>query len=92
MNMTRIKKRFVSTFMFMVCTVHAATLVQNYRSHHTLLELPNKLFYNGQLVAAAKQDLVCPPEWSLAAQSSTVRPFADLTTASASVQRSTRGN
>ena len=42
----------------------AATLVQNYRSHSTLLDIPNTLFYNGTLVAAADQSQLLPPSWS----------------------------
>ena len=40
------------------------TLVQNYRSHSSLLHIPNKLFYNQTLVAAADQSQLLPPAWS----------------------------
>ena len=40
------------------------TLVQNYRSHSSLLHIPNKLFYNQTLVAAADQAQLLPPAWS----------------------------
>ena len=40
------------------------TLVQNYRSHSSLLHIPNKLFYNQTLVAAADQSQLQPPAWS----------------------------
>ncbi|KAK9799412.1 hypothetical protein WJX73_005424 [Symbiochloris irregularis] len=43
------------------CTVQ---LVRNYRSHSTLLRLPNALFYNDSLQAAADQRTVLPPEWA----------------------------
>jgi putative helicase MOV10L1 len=38
-------------------------LLANYRSHASLLNLPSKLFYRGQLVAAADPDSVLPPQW-----------------------------
>lgn len=38
-------------------------LLANYRSHASLLNLPSKLFYRGQLVAAADPDSVVPPQW-----------------------------
>ncbi|KAL4522814.1 hypothetical protein Ndes2437A_g07565 [Nannochloris sp. 'desiccata'] len=38
-------------------------LLANYRSHESLLNLPSKLFYRGQLVAAADPDSVLPPQW-----------------------------
>jgi len=44
--------------------VPAANLVQNYRSHTTLLEVPNTLFYQGTLVASADQSQLLPPRWS----------------------------
>ena len=39
--------------------------MRNYRSHATLLRLPNTLFYNDTLVAAADQTLVLPPAWAV---------------------------
>lgn len=38
-------------------------LVANYRSHASLLHLPSKLFYRGQLLAAADPRSVLPPKW-----------------------------
>ncbi|KAK9825126.1 hypothetical protein WJX81_000626 [Elliptochloris bilobata] len=39
-------------------------LVRNYRSHASLLQVPNKLFYEQRLEAAAPQDaLLAPPAW-----------------------------
>ena len=39
-------------------------LVRNYRSHATLLAVPNQLFYDGRLEAAAPQDaLLAPAAW-----------------------------
>lgn len=37
--------------------------MQNYRSHSTLLAIPNALFYNQTLVAAADQSKLLPPAW-----------------------------
>ena len=42
----------------------AGQLVRNYRSHSTLLRLPNTLFYRETLQAAADQRAVLPPEWA----------------------------
>jgi superfamily I DNA and/or RNA helicase len=38
-------------------------LVRNYRSHSTLLQVPNRLFYGESLVAAGKQAQLLPPRW-----------------------------
>jgi putative helicase MOV10L1 len=38
-------------------------LLANYRSHASLLNLPSKLFYRGQLLAAADPDSVLAPQW-----------------------------
>lgn len=43
----------------------AVQLVRNYRSHASLLHLPNRLFYNDTLVAAADQSIVLPPTWAV---------------------------
>ena len=51
-------KSIITIFLF------AATLVQNYRSHSTLLDIPNNLFYHGSLVAAANQEELRPPAWT----------------------------
>lgn len=40
-------------------------LVQNYRSHQSLLSLPSKLFYNDKLLAAADACSVLAPRWRL---------------------------
>lgn len=39
-------------------------LVDNYRSHKRLLDLPSRLFYNGMLRACAPAAAVAPPHWS----------------------------
>ncbi len=44
--------------------VHAVMLRLNYRSHASLLALPNRLFYANQLEAAADQHAVRPLPWS----------------------------
>lgn len=44
--------------------MRAGQLVKNYRSHATLLHLPNALFYNETLQAAADQREVLPPQWA----------------------------
>ena len=42
----------------------AGMLVRNYRSHASLLAVPNQLFYEERLEAAAPQDaLLAPPAW-----------------------------
>ncbi len=41
----------------------AGILRQNYRSHASLLSIPNRLFYGDQLQAAADQQLLRPPQW-----------------------------
>lgn len=42
----------------------AGMLVRNYRSHASLLRVPNQLFYEDRLEAAAPQDaLLAPPAW-----------------------------
>jgi hypothetical protein len=38
-------------------------LVRNYRSHSTLLQIPNLLFYDNFLIAAAEQAALLPPQW-----------------------------
>ena len=38
-------------------------LVRNYRSHASLLAIPNRLFYADELVAAADQAALLPPRW-----------------------------
>ena len=45
-------------------TPATSMLVANYRSHASLLDLPSKLFYRGQLVAAADPSSVLPPNWN----------------------------
>ena len=40
----------------------AGILRQNYRSHASLLSIPNRLFYGDQLQAAADQQLLRPPQ------------------------------
>ena len=42
----------------------AGILRQNYRSHASLLSIPNRLFYGDQLQAAADQDALRPPQWA----------------------------
>ena len=38
--------------------------MRNYRSHASLLQVPNQLFYEDRLEAAAAQDaLLAPPAW-----------------------------
>lgn len=38
--------------------------MRNYRSHASLLQVPNTLFYEDRLEAAAPQDaLLAPPAW-----------------------------
>lgn len=37
--------------------------MRNYRSHSTLLQLPNRLFYGSALQAAANQRALLPPRW-----------------------------
>ena len=50
----------------MICLHRVAgQLVRNYRSHETLLRLPNSLFYNHTLLAAADQSLLLPPAWAV---------------------------
>ena len=39
-------------------------LRQNYRSHASLLSIPNRLFYGDQLQAAADQRALRPPQWA----------------------------
>ena len=51
--------------IMLITSLLAATLVRNYRSHQSLLQLPNKLFYDNQLKAAADQIETRPPKWSL---------------------------
>ena len=41
----------------------AGMLLQNYRSHASLLAIPNRLFYRDQLQAAADQQMLRPPHW-----------------------------
>ena len=41
----------------------AGMLLQNYRSHASLLAIPNRLFYGDQLQAAADQQMLRPPHW-----------------------------
>ena len=41
----------------------AGMLLQNYRSHASLLSIPNRLFYGDQLQAAADQQMLRPPQW-----------------------------
>ena len=43
---------------------HAGILRQNYRSHASLLSIPNRLFYGDQLQAAADQQALRPPQWA----------------------------
>ena len=43
---------------------HAGILRQNYRSHASLLSIPNRLFYGDQLLAAADQQELRPPQWA----------------------------
>lgn len=38
-------------------------LVRNYRSHSSLLQIPNRLFYGDALRAAADQQELLPPRW-----------------------------
>ncbi len=38
-------------------------LLRNYRSHASLLSIPNRLFYGDQLQAAADQQMLRPPQW-----------------------------
>ena len=58
-----------------IITFAAANLVQNYRSHTTLLEIPNTLFYQGTLVASADQSQLLPPRWTeLEDQSQAITP------------------
>lgn len=38
-------------------------LVRNYRSHSSLLQIPNRLFYGDSLLAAADQRALLPPRW-----------------------------
>jgi len=39
-------------------------LVENYRSHPALIDLPSQLFYNAELVVAAEKSLVeCLCSW-----------------------------
>ena len=45
------------------CGWPAGMLVQNYRSHSRLLELPSRLYYNNQLLASADPQLVTAPMW-----------------------------
>lgn len=45
-------------------TGDAGSLVRNYRSHNSLLMIPNELFYEQALVAAADQSELLPPSWS----------------------------
>ena len=54
----------------------AATLVQNYRSHSTLLDIPNNLFYHGSLVASADQAELQPPAWAELDSDATRKPGA----------------
>ena len=61
---------------YQALTFAAANLVQNYRSHTTLLEIPNTLFYQGTLVASADQSQLLPPRWTeLEDQSQALNPF-----------------
>ena len=41
----------------------SALLVENYRSHATLLDLPSRLFYGDRLIASADQGPLAPPRW-----------------------------
>ena len=41
----------------------AGMLVRNYRSHSSLLQIPNRLFYGDTLLAAAEQTALLPPRW-----------------------------
>ena len=43
--------------------VVAGMLVRNYRSHSSLLQIPNRLFYGDALQAAADQHELLPPRW-----------------------------
>lgn len=45
-------------------TLSYGMLVDNYRSHKRLLELPSRLFYSGMLRACAPAAAVAPPHWS----------------------------
>ena len=37
--------------------------MRNYRSHSSLLQIPNRLFYGDTLLAAAEQTALLPPRW-----------------------------
>ncbi|EIE26144.1 P-loop containing nucleoside triphosphate hydrolase protein [Coccomyxa subellipsoidea C-169] len=54
-------------------------LVRNYRSHSSLLQIPNRLFYGDSLLAAADQRALLPPRWdSLAATAADREDLAAL--------------
>ncbi|XP_051168910.1 putative helicase mov-10-B.2 [Leptopilina boulardi] len=40
-------------------------LVQNYRSHETILRLPNDMFYDGELVACAGENVKIAENWTI---------------------------
>lgn len=48
-------------------------LLNNYRSHEALLQLPSRLFYDGRLVAAVAPESVQPPAWDLLQRAAVTR-------------------